>query len=138
MGPKPGPCWPASISGRLSLIGLFRKQNMLLCEALANILLLSALVSWLLAFLGHCPLPSPKTPAYMLVERNMSASVSIMLAEIFCYAIICSGVFSDRWEFDNMLSDITKTCLSIACSDILRSLPPPLLHSSWYWASCHM
>ena len=54
----------------------------------------------------------------MLVERNMSASVSIPLAEIFCYAIICSGVFSDRWEFDNMLSDITKTCLSIACSDV--------------------
>ena len=25
------------------------------------------------------------------------------LAEIFCYAIICSGVFSDRWEFDNMI-----------------------------------
>ena len=40
------------------------------------------------------------------------------LAEIFCYAIICSGVFSDRWEFDNMLSDITKTCLSTACSDV--------------------
>ena len=72
----------------------------------------------------------------MIVERNISASVSITLAEIFCYAIICSGVFSDRWEFDNMLSDKLRQeqghNQDMSVDSVLRCPNPP--HSSSHLA----